>query len=155
MRVQQVALPAESRSRATLPRLDYTDSFLIATKRVHELTAEQWARRMLEGAPPYWQHALPRGWRTLGLEHDPASSAESILGWPVAHRTDDCVLLSASGHRGISGELLFERRPDGLLFATFIHQHNWAARVEWSAIALPHRQIVAYLLKHASQALDN
>jgi hypothetical protein len=153
--VRRVPLPLESRRRATLPRLDYTDSFLIATDRVHELTAEQWARGMLEAAPQWWQHALPRGWRILGLDHGPARSDDFVLGWPVKHCTDDVMLLSAAGHRGLSAELLVERRTDGLLFATFVHQHNWAAKLEWAAIAAPHRHVVTYLLKHASQVLDS
>jgi hypothetical protein len=124
--VRQIPLPVDSRKRTTLPRLDYTDCFLIASDRVEELTAEQWARQMLEAAPAWWQHALPRGWHTLGLEHGPASSADFVLGWPIRQSTDDCLLLGASGHRGLSAELLLERRPDGLLFATFVHQHNWA-----------------------------
>jgi hypothetical protein len=153
--VRQIALPMESRNRTTLPRLDYTDSFLVPTDRVQELTAEQWARRMLEAAPPWWKHALPRGWRTLGLEHGPASSADFVLGWPIRQKTDDYLLLGASGHRGLSAELLFERRPDGLLFATLIHQHNWAAKLEWAAIGAPHRQVVTYLLRHASHVLES
>lgn len=153
--VRQIPLPVEARNRSTLPRLDYTDSFLVATDRVQELTAEQWARRMLEAAPPWWQRSLPRGWRTLGLEHGPASSADFVLGWPIRQSTDDYLLLGASGHRGLSAELLFERRPDGLLFATLIQQHNLAAKLEWAAIGPPHRQVVSYLLRHASHILDS
>jgi hypothetical protein len=153
--VRQIPLPPECRSRSTLPRLDYTDTFLISTDRVKSRTATQWARLMFEAAPPYWRHALPWGWRTLGLEHGPADSADFVLGWPIRQCTDDHLLLGATGHRGLSAELLIERRPDGVLFATFVHQHKWPAKLEWAAIGAPHRRVVTNLLKHASRAAAN
>lgn len=151
--VQQVALPAECRNRSTLPRLDYTDAFLVATGDVAELTATQWARRMLDAAPPYWRRTLPWGWRVLGLEHGPADSPDCVLGWPIRQGSDDYLLLGAAGHRGLSAELLVERRPDGLLFATLLHQHNRLAGAEWAAIAALHRRVVTSLLKHARGSL--
>jgi Protein of unknown function (DUF2867) len=146
--VRPASLPHELRGRTTLPQIDYTDAFVAETKR-SGFTAEQWARQMLDAASPYWRRTLPLGWRILGLDHGPADAAGHILGWPIVGRTDDWILLGAHGRRGLSAQLLFAWQADGMLFATFVHQHNRAASLEWSAIAPMHRRIVTQLLKDA------
>jgi hypothetical protein len=145
--VRPIALPGRARSLTALPRLDYTDSFLVATERPRDLTAHEWARVILEEAPPFWRRRLPGGWHALGLDHVPVGAEHSVLGWPIVYDTPDCLVLGAAGHRGLSAELFLERRDDGLAFATLLLQHNWAARLEWAAIAVPHRLIVSYLLE--------
>jgi hypothetical protein len=147
--VQKIPLPAESRARTTLPRLDYTDSFLIETGQAGERTAEQWAQLILDRAPSFWQRVLPRGWRMLGLAHVAVGTPDSVLGWPIVMNAPDCVLLSAVGRRGLSAELLVERRDDGVLFATLQDHHNRIAAIGWALITPLHQLIVMHLLKTA------
>jgi hypothetical protein len=149
--VRKISLPRESRARSTLPRVDYTDSFLVTTDHRRDLSAEQWARLMLESSPRFWRRALPRGWRLLGLDHVAVGTPDSVLGWPIALDTPDCLLLSANGRRGLSGELLVERRHDGLLFATMVQHHNRLAAITWALITPPHQLIIAHLLRTARQ----
>ena len=73
-----------------------------------------------------------------------------MLGWEVRRSTPDAALLGASGGLGLSGELLFQRQPRTLLFATFVHLENRIARTLWAAIASRHRQVVRDLLEQAS-----
>jgi hypothetical protein len=61
------------------------------------------------------------------------------------------VLLGAGGRVGLSGELLFKREPDGLLFATFVRQQNPIARAVWARIETTHQEVVRSLLAHAAR----
>ena len=59
------------------------------------------------------------------------------------------LLLGAGSRFGMPAELLFERRPDGVLFATFIQHENRIMRSVWAPIGPGHRRVVQYLLEHA------
>lgn len=147
--VRQVDLPPDAKAHCTLSRLDYTDAFVVDTAGGRHVSAEQWARTILEDAPLRFQRTAPWAWRALGLERGSLSSTESILSWPIKSRSDDMVLLSASGHLGMSAELLVEQRSDGLLFSTMIELRNRAVRLEWAAITPTHQRIVRDLLLRA------
>ena len=47
-----------------------------------------------------------------------------MLGWDVRRSSADVVLLGRDSRIGMPGELLFALRPDGLLFATFVHHQH-------------------------------
>ncbi len=149
-RVREVALPPAARALSTFGRIDYHDAFLVQAGRAYDRTAGQWARVMLEEAPQTTQQALRRGWSTLGLQLGPARSDDCVLGWEIRHTTPDVALLGLGGRRGLSGELLFERQPGALLFATFVHLDNRVARTLWAGIAPRHRRVVRNLLEQAS-----
>ena len=148
--VRQVPLPPAARTLRTLPRVDYEDAFLVETGPAQDRTAEQWARAILEGAPASTRNALSRGWSRLGLRLGSTQSDRLVLGWEVRRSTPDAALLGASGRLGLSGELLFQRQPHTLLFATFVHLENRIARTLWAAIASRHREVVRDLLEQAS-----
>jgi hypothetical protein len=148
-RVRQITLPAEARALSTLPRIDYDDAFLAETGPHRGRTGEQWARAVLEGAPPRTRNALSRGWFALGLRLGPVESGQRVLGWEIRRGTPDAALLGADGRLGLAGELLFLRQPGTLLFATFVRLDNPAARALWAGISARHRQIVGRLLEQA------
>jgi hypothetical protein len=148
-RIRPTALPAGARELATLARIDYEDAFLVDTGSAQDRTAEQWARKILEGAPVSTRKALTRGWSGLGLRLGPAQSDGHVLGWEIRHRAPDVVLLGASGRLGLSGELVFQRLPHSLLYATVVQLENPAARGLWAAIASRHRRVVQDLLGRA------
>ena len=130
--VHECAVPPAARARCTLARVDYEDAFRAKAGPAPDRTGEQRARTMLEGAPPPTRTALARGWSALGLRLDCAPPDRCVLGWEIRHSTPDLVLLGARGRLGLSGELLFERRPDGLLYATFVQLDNRVARALWA-----------------------
>jgi hypothetical protein len=150
-RVRQIELPAEARALSTLPRIDYHDAFLAEADPAAGRTGEQWARVVLEGAPLSTRNALSRGWFALGLKLSPATAGQCVLGWEVRRSTSDAALLGADGRLGLTGELLFMRQQDALLFATFVRLANPAARALWAGISPRHRQIVSQLLEQAIQ----
>ncbi|MEP7024370.1 MAG: hypothetical protein ABJB47_11330 [Actinomycetota bacterium] len=149
--VRQIALPPGARALSTLPRIGYTDAFLAETGPVPGRTGEQWARAVLEDAPPRTRTALTRGWFALGLRLGSPRSGQLVLGWQIRHATPDAVLLGATGRFGLSGELLFERQQDALLFATFVQLEHRVARIVWARTEARHRQVVQSLLEHASK----
>jgi hypothetical protein len=72
-----------------------------------------------------------------------------VLGWEIRHRARDVVLLGARGRLGLSGELLFQRSPGSLLYATVVQLDNPVARGLWAAIVSRHRRVVQDLLARA------
>jgi hypothetical protein len=149
-RVRQVTLAPDTRALSTFSRVDYQDAFVVATGPVQDRTAEQWARVLLEDAPASMRSSLSSGWSRLGLRLGSAPPDRSVLGWEIRRSTPDITLLGADGRFGLSGELLFERRPRALLYATFVRLENPVARGLWAAIAPRHRQVVRELLEQAS-----
>ncbi len=149
-RVRQVGLPPGTRALSTLSRVDYQDAFVLGTGPAQDRTAEQWARVLLEEAPASTRNSLSRGWSRLGLRLGSAPPDRSVLGWEIRRSTPDVALLGACGHLGLSGELLFARRPHALLYATFVQLENPVARGLWAAVAPRHRQVVRDLLEQAS-----
>ena len=145
--VQEIEVDATTRSRGTLERVDYADSFLAGTASGSERTAEQWARAMLEAAPSPTRRALTAGWTALGLRVRSRGDRDHILGWTILQRSADRVLLGADGRLGLSGQLLFERTPGALLFATFVRLDNPAARATWPTVIPSHRRTVQRLLE--------
>lgn len=151
--VRLIAVPPAARARTTFSRIDYEDAFLVDAGR--DLTGEGWARAVLEDAPASTRRDLDRGWSALGLRRRPQGSDQTVLGWEVRQSTPDFVLLGASGRLGISGELLFERREGGMLFATFVHLGNPLARVTWARVTPRHRAVVHDLLTRAAAPLTS
>jgi hypothetical protein len=148
-RVRQTVLPAGTRELATLAHIDYEDAFLVGTGLAQDLTAEQWAREILEAAPLSTRQALTRGWSMLGLRLAPAQSGQHVLGWEIRHSDPDAVLLGARGRLGLSGELIFQRSPRTLLYATVVQLENRIARSLWAAIESRHQRVVQDLLARA------
>jgi hypothetical protein len=145
--VREVAVPAAARRLSTLPRIDYADAFLVEGGPAEIRTGEQWARAILEDAPIIVRSALRWGWLGLGVELGSTRSNRFVLGWEVRRSTPEFALLGATSRVGLSAELLFERRRQSLLFATFVQQENPIARAVWTGIGPGHRQVVRYVLE--------
>ena len=148
-RVRPAILPAGTRELSTLAHIDYEDAFVVGTGLAQDRTAEQWAREILEGAPESTRRALARGWSGLGLRLGPAQSDRHVLGWEIRHSDPDTVLLGACGRLGLSGELIFQRSPRSLLYATVVQLENRIARGLWAVIESGHRRVVQDLLERA------
>jgi hypothetical protein len=148
--VREVTVPAAARELSTLPNVDYEDAFLVETGTARDRTGEQWARAFLEDAPIMVRSALLSGWLALGLQLRSSRSDRFVLGWEVRRSTPDHVLLGGSSPLGLAGELLFQRRKQTLLYATFVQQKNPIARAVWAGVAPVHRPVVRNVLELAS-----
>jgi hypothetical protein len=150
-RVREIALPADARALSMLPRVDYTDAFLLDTGQALERTGEEWARALLEEAPAATRKSLRRGWCLLGLRLGSTDDDRLVLGWAVRRSSEDFALLAAGSLIGMEGEVLCRREQHGLLVATFIQQKNPIARLVWAVTARQHRQVVRHLLKEVGR----
>jgi hypothetical protein len=136
--------------RSTLDRVDYADAFAVDVGGARALTAEEWARTMLEGAPRRTRTSLFSGWTALGLKlaiGDP----EAVLGWRIRQVTPDLLLLGAGGRIGLSAELLFRRVGAELHFSTFVRIAGPAATLAWAGIERRHDVVVRSLLERLHQ----
>ena len=149
--VRQIVLPQAARALCTLGRIDYADAFLVDRAAAPDRTAEQWARTILEHAPLMRRISLLWGWTALGLRLRAPWSTRFVLGWEVRHSTPDVALFGVGSRFGLAAELLFERQPGTLLFATFVQQTNPVARAVWPAVIPIHQQVVQSLLEQASR----
>lgn len=145
-RVREVAVPGRSRRRSSLARIDYADAFLVDGKPSARLTPEDWARQTLEGAPALVRQGLAQGWRALGLRLGTGDDRRRVLGWPISESTPTHALLAADSRLGFSAEILFQRFGDGLLFCTFVENHNPLAGGLWVPLGPWHRRVVRDLL---------
>jgi hypothetical protein len=149
--VRQVAVPPAAGARSTLAHVDYADAFVVDMRAAQSRTAEEWARAIVEGAPPSVQRRLRWGWAALGLELAPARSDRFVLGWEVRRNSPDIVLLGAGSRIGMPAELLLERRQRSLLFATFVQHDNVIARAVWDAAEPVHVPVVRQVLEQAGK----
>jgi len=149
--VRDIQVPDAVRSRSTFGRLDYADCFLVAAGLAPTGTAEQWSRTVLEDAPPGTRRALTLGWDSLGLQLRPECSERYVLGWEIRRNIRDEILLGAASPLGLQGELLFQRLPDGLRYATFVRLDTPEARALWARTEPAHRQVVPKLLREAAR----
>jgi hypothetical protein len=147
--VRQVDVPQEILGLSMLPSVDYADAFLVDPGAHPERSANDWAVAVLEEAPPATRSQLLAGWTALGLHA--ADTEESVLGWHVRRSSDDAVLLSRDSRIGMPGELLFARRPGGLIFATFVHHRTAGTRAMWAAVRRTHVRTVLALLERAAR----
>jgi hypothetical protein len=148
--VRAVGVPADVLALSTLPRIDYRDGFRLDLPGGPELSGEEWAREMLEGASSDTRRSLRRGWPLLGLKMAPDGAAGAILGWRLRHSADDYALLGVDSRIGMPAELLLLPEPRGLFFATFIQMRNPFVRTLWAPIGPPHRRVVPALMRHAA-----
>jgi hypothetical protein len=149
--VRQIAVPASARGVGTLSRIDYADAFLVDVAATQRHTGEQWARLVLEDAAAATRRSLVSGWSAIGLRVRRGRSDDHVLGWQIRQSTPDHVLLGADSRIGLPGELLFQRRADGLLFCTFVHLANPVARTVWAGVTPIHVRTVRNLLEQAGQ----
>jgi hypothetical protein len=145
--VRQVDVPSDIRDLSTLPTIDYADAFLVDTSAHGDWTPERWAIAVLEEAPLETRSQLLAGWSALGLKG--AETDRSVLGWDVRRSSADALLLGRDSRIGMPGELLFARRPDGLLLATFVHHQTAVTRAMWAAVQRTHVRTVTSLLARA------
>jgi hypothetical protein len=152
--VRRIEVPSAAYSSCTLPRVDYADSFLVAAQPSPKCSAGQFARTVLQDAAPNTRRAMQLGWAALGLQLGPERSERHLLGWEVRRDRPDEVLLGAISSLGLEGELLFQRLPNAVLFATFAQLESAGAHALWAKTEPAHIKIVLQLLTTAASAAD-
>lgn len=149
--VRQIAVPPDARAVTTLTRIAYQDAFALETTAADDLTAEQWARAVLEDAPAAFRQTLRRGWVVLGLQLGPSRTEGFVFGWELLSATPDAALLAVRSRIGLRAELVFTREENRLVFSSFVQPQNPIARAATAAAAPVHRRAVRYLLTQAGR----
>ena len=144
--VSPVELTEQELALGTLAQVDYCDAFLAVAVAGESRGGEEWARAVLEGAPLPLRTALQAGWTSLGLKLGSSPSERFVLGWKLGHSDDTHARLTAGSRLGMPAELLFLRRPEGLVLATLVRHETVVARTMWAGVAPFHRQVVPYIL---------
>ena len=145
-RAKKVPLPPAARALSSLPRIDYEDCFVVETEHAMELTAEEWAREILENAPAHFKGTAPLTWFALGLKHGLPWSDDHVLGWPIRRVEPDFVLLGSESRTGMPAELLIMRDKRSVTLATLILHEGPVMKRVWSLIEGPHQRVVPALL---------
>lgn len=152
-RAREIQVPPETRALSTLSGIDYENAILADIDAVDDSvqgrTGEQWARAVLEDAPAGTRRALTLGWTGFGLRLRPARSDRHVLGWPVRHSAPDHILLGTTSANGLQAELLIQRRPHALLFASFIRHDTDDARTLWAEAEHLHAPMMCQLIDQA------
>jgi hypothetical protein len=145
----QVPPPSVLHALSALDRTDYEDLFQVPVAQLAPAPAETWARRVLEQAPVRRRGALLAGWTLLGLDLDPRSRPDRVLGWQLADREPGAVVLQARSPLGITARLVVCVDSEHLSLGTFLRFERGAGRRAFAAIASTHRRVVPELLDEA------
>ncbi|MDA3648867.1 hypothetical protein LZ318_06255 [Saccharopolyspora indica] len=146
---REVAVPPDLRTFSELARIDYENAVLAEFSAAGNRSAEQWVRAILEQAPAELRRALLSGWSGMGLRLGPLDDAQHVLGWLIQRSTPDEVVLSTSSEAGLHGELFVRRRPDSLLYGSFIQLDTGAVRDMWNSVVHEHTPAMCQLLAGA------
>jgi hypothetical protein len=149
--VREIELPSEARALTALSRVDYTDCFVLETGRDRHRTGEEWARAILEEAPPATRNTLRRGWRALGVRLGSTADDRLVLGWRVRRSSPGFALLAVRSVFGMEAEVLIKREHHGVLAATLMKFNNPLIRVFWAGFSFQHRRVLRHLLVEAGR----
>lgn len=80
--------------RRSPPDSDYASTYAVVINGKDDRSAEQWARETFEGAPAVIRWLVVAGCRYVpGLNLGPRPSSDHVLGWKVASRSKDSIVL--------------------------------------------------------------
>jgi uncharacterized protein DUF2867 len=146
--VRQVVTPAELISAAGLPRVDFTDTFVLRLPPGSSRDVEDWHRALITAGVPPWVAGLMavrnRVARMWGL--DTAGGSSEISPFTVLERTGDTLVVGADDkHLDFRGVLRVA--GDELQCVTVVHEHNATGRAYFAVVKPFHRRIVPALLR--------
>jgi hypothetical protein len=148
--VRQVETPAALLEAAGLPRVDFTDTFILRLPPGSSRDVEDWHRALLTADVPPWVAVL-MAWRNrvaraLGL--DTAGRPTDTSPFSVLTRTGDTLVVGADDkHLDFRGVLRVV--GDDLQCATVVQEHNTTGRAYFAVVKPFHRRIVPALLERA------
>jgi hypothetical protein len=129
---------------------DYNDSFVAEIDPEDDLSPEQLARAVFEGAPRPVRLFLVLGFRYgLGLKFGPRDSPEHVLGWAIIDREPDWITIESRSWM-LTSRLVFRTEESQVSVSTFVRYDSPIAKVIWPPVSLLHCQIVPRLLRHAA-----
>lgn len=138
-------MTGSTRTLSSLPRIDYTDRFSLATDL--EATPERWARAMFGDVPSPAELLIWRG--ILGLRLSRGRSPATVAGWRIGGRDQDWVRLEAASWF-LSANLLVRTTEGEVSLTTFLRYDRRLARWLWPPLSAVHRYLVPGVLRAAA-----
>jgi hypothetical protein len=150
-RAHRVGLPEEIRATEILADSDYTFACEVGVAPTDGRSAEQWVRDVFEGAPLALRHFVVLGWIVaLGVRLGPRPSSHHVLGWRIAHSTEETIVLEAPFRFGKACNVL-RVESSRVVLVTFVRYEKPLARAVWSIAAVFHERVIPYLMSHAAK----
>jgi hypothetical protein len=133
---------------------DYEFAYAVDRPPGRTLSAEQWARAMLEGAPPAARWFLIVGWIAITCRLRPRRSPSRILGWSIESSSPEMVTIVVEALIGLTSRLVVSVDDRNVTVGSFVRFHGPLkplARVVWAAAVPLHERMLPYLLTAATQ----
>lgn len=130
--------------------VDYVSAFELSASGSRD-TPELWSRLVFEQAPKLMRALLRTGWRIiLGLRLGPRS-ADHVLGWHIADRGPDFVVLE-SHSRILTAQNIVLTTESTVTWATLVRFDRRLARLVWALMKPGHNIVIPYLLRRAGRS---
>lgn len=153
MTVRRIELTEALRAHTPAGGADYASAFELDHPSAERHTPRDWARACFEQAPAGIRGFLVFGWRFgLGLRLGPRTGEQHVLGWPIAEDGEDSVTLRADSWL-LAASNVVTVEAERVVWTTFVHYTNPAARPIWSVVARIHHRAIPFLLRRASRRL--
>jgi hypothetical protein len=154
-RAQRAAISPDVRAVGPFTEgCDYEAAFTIERPEGRWLSAEQWARSMLEQAPPPLRWFLIVGWTAITCRLRPRRSPNRVLGWQIENTSPDVVVLVVRAWVGLTSHLVVCLDADAVTVASFVRCSGPAtpvARAVWAATVPLHERMLPHLLSAAAR----
>ena len=141
-------LTDDLRHRHTLGRVDYADGFTIEVDDSDDradLSAEQWARVVLERTPA--GRSAPRLWRLLGLKLGPRAP-DHVQGWRITGGGDGWIRLETRSWY-LTANCVVQASGGRLSLALLLRHDRWIAPLVLAPVEVLHRRGVPGMLRQA------
>ncbi|MEV4348350.1 hypothetical protein AB0J83_28160 [Actinoplanes sp. NPDC049596] len=152
MAVREIAVDAETERLAGLEPAHYREGFVFDTAQRRD--AEAWARLILEGASRPERIKMLTAWRLLAVDLAPRRSPDQVLGWRIAHRAPDMVVLGVHAATGLTARLVLRTTPTGVVHAMLVRYDRPLGRCLWTRFAPSHRRFYTKLLDRSRRTAE-
>jgi hypothetical protein len=147
-------VPDAIRSLGALANADYAD---VVTAPIDGAPVEpEWMiQAALKGVPRGLLVLVPLVQRAvLGLRLQLRPSADHLLGWKIAERSESWIRIEAASWF-LTGHVVMHADEGRMSFASFIRYDRRLAALVWPPVSLIHRQVALALVRSAIRALND
>ena len=148
-RAKAVAVPSTKLLADALPRVDWSDSYVVSCAEGDPMDPQDWADAIFH-SPPSWVGGLMLARELLvgfvGIQRGGAAAFDTL------DRTEDEVLLGIDqSHLGFRASVL--RQPNQVVLSTVVQLHNRRGRVYFALVKRVHPAVVRAALTRAARRL--
>jgi hypothetical protein len=140
-------VPDTIRSLTTLADPHYVDLFTLTTPTARAVSAEAWARAVLEQTPLARRNARIL-WRLMGLRLGPPHSPDYIQGWRIA-ASDDVWLRAETTSWYMTAQAVCLVEDGQVSISLSLRYDRQIAALVWAIVSGPHRRAVPVMLHQA------